>query len=240
MIFRPIFIVLLLLNFCCTINAQSILRGKIYEAENDSATGVVNVYNLHSKQSARSGIDGNYTIAAAEGERIIFSMAGFRPDTVTVAYSMLLTQYDVTMHRQVILLKPVSVISSYQADSLARRNYYSYVYEKQAGITGRNRPADGVGVVLSPLSFFSHEARQKRQLKKRLIKEEQEDYIDRSFPAEWVERLTLLHGDSLSLFMYRYRPTYSFCRKTNREKMLLYINEKLKEFKKSDTQHGIH
>jgi len=31
-----------------------------------------------------------------------------------------------------------------------------------------------------------------------------------------------------------YRPSYKFCRENNREKMLLYINEKLKEFKKVD------
>ena len=231
MIFRPILIISLLLIFCSNINAQSFLKGKIYEAETDSAIAAVNVYNLNTKQSVRSGFPG-YTISASEGEKVVFSMAGFQADTITVVYSMLLTQYDVTLYKQVILLKPVTVTNSYQADSLARRNYYSYVYEKQPGITGRNRPAEGFGVVLSPLSYFSHEARQKRQLKKQLVKQEREDYIDRSFPAEWVAQLTSLHGDSLSLFIYRYRPTYSFCRKTSREKMLIYINDKLKEFKK--------
>ena len=230
MILRSIVTALLLLTLC-EINAQAIVKGKIYEAQTDSVIAAVNVYNLNTKQSARSGINGNYAIAAAEGEQLVFSMAGFNADTVTVTYSMLLTQYDVTLHKQVITLRTVTVTSSYQADSLARRNYYSHVYEKQPGITGRNTPANGFGVVLSPLSFFSHEARQKRHLKKRLIKEEQEDYIDRSFPIQWVERLTNLHGDSLYRFMARYRPSYSFCRKSSREKMLLYINDKLKEFK---------
>ena len=231
MILRPIVTALLLLTFC-EINAQAIVKGKIYEAATDTAIAAVNIYNLNTKQSARSGINGNYVIAAAEGEQLVFSIVGFKPDTVTVTYSMLFTQYDVTLHKQVITLKPVTVTSSYQADSLARRNYYNYIYEKQPGLTGRNTPAHGFGVVLSPLSYFSHEARQKRQLKKRLIKEEQENYIDRSFPVQWVEKLTNLHGDSLYRFMARYRPTYSFCRKSSREKMLLYINDKLKEFKK--------
>jgi hypothetical protein len=48
----------------------------------------------------------------------------------------------------------------------------------------------------------------------------------------WVERLTGMKGDSLKLFMYRFRPSYDFCRKTDRQGMTLYISEKLKEFRK--------
>ena len=207
------------------------LKGKIYEAQTDSVMATVNVYNLNTKQIARSGMDGNYLIVAAEGERLVFSMTGFNPDTVTVTFSMLLTQYDVTLQRQIVTLKNVTVTSSYQADSLARRNYYSNIYEKQPGITGRNTPANGFGISLSPISYFLHDARQKRQLKKRLIKQEQENYVDRCFPVDWVARLTGLRGDSLFRFMSLYRPSYSFCRKNSREQMLLYVNEKFKEFK---------
>jgi len=208
-----------------------VLKGKIYEAQTESVMAAVNVYNLNTKQIARSGMDGNYLIVAAEGERLVFSMTGFNPDTVTVTFSMLLTQYDVTLQRQIVTLKNVTVTSSYQADSLARRNYYSNIYEKQPGITGRNTPANGFGISLSPISYFLHDARQKRQLKKRLIKQEQENYVDRCFPVDWVARLTGLRGDSLFRFMSLYRPSYSFCRKNSREQMLLYVNEKFKEFK---------
>ena len=208
------------------------VKGKVYEAATDSAIVAVNVYNLNTKQSARSGTDGYYAIAAAEGERLVFSITGFKPDTVTVVYHMLLIQYDVTLYKQIVTLKNVTVTSSYQADSLARRNYYSNIYEKQPGLTGRNTPSYGFSISLSPFSHFSHQAKQKRQLKKRLIKQEEENYVDRCFPVEWVARVTGLRGDSLSRFMALYRPSYTFCRKNNREKMLLYINEKFKEFKK--------
>jgi len=232
MITRPIVTALILFTLCSEINAQATVKGKIYEAETDSAISAANIYNLTTKLSVRSDANGNYSIAATEGEQLVFSMVGFKPDTVIVSYSMLLIQHDVTLYKQVVTLKPVTVTSNYQADSLARRNYYSHMYEKLPGVTGRNTPSHGFGVVLSPLSYFSREARQKRQLKKRLVKEEQEYYVDRSFPIQWVEKVTQLHGDSLYRFMYRYRPSYSFCRKTSREQMLLYINEKLKEFKR--------
>src|SRR6187401_2749677 len=178
MIIRLIAAVLFFLCICSQVNAQLIVKGKIYDAETDSVIVAVNVYNLNTKQSARSGTDGNYAIAAAEGERLVFSITGFKPDTVTVTYHMLLIQNDVTLRKQIVTLKNVTVTSSYMVDSLERRNYYSDIYEKQPGITGRNTPSTGFGISVSPLSYFSYRAKQKRQLKKRLIRQEEEEYVD--------------------------------------------------------------
>jgi len=236
MINRLIIFILLSLSFCGNLNAQTFLKGKVYEAGTDSLINGVTVFNSTAKLSVHSRADGSYTIMAAEGDRIIFSSIGFVPDTIKVSYDMLLTQHDVTLSVQAISLKPVTVISSYSADSLARRDYYKYIYKKQPGITGFNTPQYGVGISLSPLSYFSAESKKKRQLKKQLIKNEQEAFIDFSFPVDWVEKLTGLHGDSLRLFMYRYRPSYSFCRETSREDMVVYISDKLKEFRKPEVK----
>ena len=229
--FRPTLILLLLLNTCFEIAAQDNVKGKIYEAQTDSTISGVNVFNLNTKQSVRSGSDGSYAIAASEGDRIMFSRVGFKPDTATVIHSMLLALYEVTLYKEIITLKNVTVTSSYQMDSLTRRNFYSDIYARQPGITGLNTPSYGFGISVSPLSYFSYRAKQKRQLKKRLLKQEEESYVDRSFPKEWVSKLTGLRGDSLSRFMMLYRPSYKFCRENNREKMLLYISDKLKQFK---------
>ena len=228
--FRSLFLLLIISNWQ-SLYSQQTLSGKVYEAFTDSTLSAVNILNTHTKISVRSAADGIYSITAAEGDIIIFSASGFKADTITVSFSLLLTAFDLNLHRQVVTLKEVRVAGSYQADSLARRNYYSHIYAKQAGITGRNRPADGVGVTLSPISFFSKESKQKRGLRKRLENEEKENYIDHSFPLPWVKSITGLDGDSLSLFMYRYRPSYKFCRKTDRQGMLIYINDKVKEFR---------
>ena len=221
-----------LLSLTAGLNAQDFLKGKVYQAISDSSLYGVNVLNTANKQSVRSEPDGSYSIAAAEGDRVIFSMTGFKSDTVTVTYGLLLTQYDVTLSIKVVSLKEVTVTGSYRMDSLARRNYYENVYAKKPGITGYNRPENGLGISVSPLSFFSTETREERELRKRLIKDEKEDFIDHSFPQDWVEKITNLHGDSLGLFMYMYRPSYNFCRNTTKADMLVYINDKLKEFKK--------
>jgi hypothetical protein len=216
-------------SFC-----QQTLKGKVY-TENDSVMAGVNIFNTRSKLSVRSATDGSYALPAMEGDRIIFSMAGYRPDTITATFQLLLTQYDPGLKIQTITLKGVTVMSSYQADSMARRAYYQDAFN-QKNITGGNRPADGVGISISPLSYFSKASKQKRQLKKRVVKQEEDAYIDHSFPEEWVKNLTGLTGDSLHLFMYKYRPSYSYCRKTDRMGMLVYINDKLKEFRKAKEQ----
>jgi hypothetical protein len=230
---RPANLLYFLLLISITGSAQQLLTGKVYEKTTDSVLAGVSVFNTKTRETVRTARDGSYSIAAAEDHRIIFSMAGFAPDTVVVAFHMLLVPQDITLSIQAILLKGVTVIGSYSADSLARRNYYRNIYDSLTGVTGHNRPTDGVGISVSPLSYFSKKAKRQRELRKRLIKDERDAFIDHNFPVEWVQRLTGLQGDSLNLFMYRYRPSYDFCRNTDRTGMLVYINDKLKEFRRS-------
>src|SRR5580765_3036112 len=112
MVFRSIIIALSFLTLSRELNAQARLQGKIFAATTDSIIGAVNIFNVTQKISARSATDGNYSISALEGDHIIFSMTGFRPDTVIVVYQMLLTQYDVVLHADVISLKEVKVMTS--------------------------------------------------------------------------------------------------------------------------------
>ncbi|MES1219224.1 MAG: hypothetical protein ABUT20_27205 [Bacteroidota bacterium] len=212
-------------------HSQSVVSGKIYEKMSDSLLKGISVFNASSRATVRSDKDGQYSINASEGDKIIFTGAGFFPDTMIVTYDKLLLEQDITLSVLYISLNDVKVIASYRADSLERRNEYKNIFD-QKNIIGGNRPADGVGVSISPFSYFSYRARQERVLKNKLLKDEHESYIDFTFPVEMVERLTTLHGDSLRLFMYRYRPSYDFCRENDRQGMIVYINDKLKEFRK--------
>jgi hypothetical protein len=224
---RIFFLLVIVLNICSALYAQEKVSGKIYSSI-DSTIKAAAIFNKNLHMPVYSTKDGSYSIFAKEGDTLIFSAIGFKPDTIIVQFSMLLVPYDITLQRRMITLETVRLTSSYRQDSLNRRNYYQDIFEK----TTPRHPENGFGISLSPLTYLSKSAQQKRTLKKRLIKEEQDDYIDRSFPVEWVSSLTNLKGDSLSLFMYRYRPSYSFCRKTDRTDMLIYINDKLKEFRK--------
>jgi hypothetical protein len=149
--------------------------------------------------------------------------------------------YDVRLLESTKELPTISVSgdwNKYQLDSIKRREDYRYVYEKNTTkLIGRNNgytntPTNGVGLSLSPVTYFSKQEKQLKALKKRLQKNEETYYVDYRFSRSYVAKLTRLEGDSLDLFMKRYEPSYSYCRKTSPDDMMLYINECLKKFQK--------
>lgn len=217
-----------------SINAQDTLRGKIYDLNNDSILTSCRIQNLSRNLVSHQDRLGNYMIRAMEGDRILFYMSGFRADTIVVQAHMLQAGYDISLTPESLLLPGVSIDAQhiYRADSLAWREYYAEEFKKQTPLTGYNRPTDGVGISISPFSYFSKEARDQRRIHKRLIRDEKNDYIDHMFPRDYIERLTGLHNDTLDLFMKKYRPSYEFCVGKTREEMLMYINDSLKAFRK--------
>lgn len=94
------------------------------------------------------------------------------------------------------------------------------------------RTADAPGFNFSPIGFFSKKEKQKRKLKQRIKDEDENEYIDARFPRSRIAILSKLPEDSLQQFMLFYRPSYQFCRNTNSQDMLLYINDKLILFRK--------
>jgi hypothetical protein len=57
-------------------------------------------------------------------------------------------------------------------------------------ITGRNYTAIWVWYFFEPISHFSSEAKQKRQLKKTIDQRRAGIFVDRSFPKQWVASIT--------------------------------------------------
>ncbi|WP_290797001.1 carboxypeptidase-like regulatory domain-containing protein [Flavihumibacter sp. UBA7668] len=210
--------------------AQQQLSGTIFDATTDSTLQDVFIINLNSNQTTVVSKSGRYNIPAAEGNRIVFTAIGYEPDTLKVEFHMFVTGYDISLKQRYNLLKTVVVTErDYQTDSLERREAYRHILDDPLpGITGRNTPSSGFGVVLSPASFFSSKSKQERELKKKLLYNEKVAYVDFKFSRSFVQRYTGLKGDSLQTFLLRFRPSYEFCRQSNQEDMINYINEKLK------------
>jgi hypothetical protein len=230
--FRLLLLLLFVAGSTRSLSAQSVITGKLYDGKNDSLLVGVTVMNISAKQFILSDKNGQYTIKAAENDLLVFSYSGYTPDTIPVEPYMFYTRLDVTLKPSPLLLRGVTVVAAnYQTDSLNRQAYYRHILSvPEPGITGGNTPV-GFGISLSPFSHFSRESRQRRALKKRLAELEKESYIEHQFSEPLVKRLTGLQGDSLRLFLYAYRPSYSFCRKTAPEEMILYISDSLKKFR---------
>jgi hypothetical protein len=233
MLFRNVFFILFFLLLQQQGITQQYLHGKIFNRTTREVLVVISVHNLQQDKYSASDMGGNYKIVARVGDTITFSGISYATDTLVVTERMLLNGTDVELRQSGITLKEVTVMNKYRMDSLNRKLDYKHIYDRSfSKINGGNTPANGVGFVFSPITYFSKQERRNRQLKKRLLQEEQAYYIDYRFSVSAVERVTNLHGDSLQMFMLKYRPTYEFCRKASNEDMLLYINHCLKKLKK--------
>jgi hypothetical protein len=217
---------------------QQELVGKIVKKGGTEILIGVTVININLKRGNISDMGGNYKIPALPGDTILFSSAGYQPDTLIVRSYMFAGAWLVDLNPNIIALPYVNVDeeSNYQFDSLKRRDEYRFLLDRKHPVKLMNekRPGDAPGLNFSPLGYFSSSEKRKRRLKKRLQREEEDYYIDYKFPAARVAQLSRLKGDSLQLFLRLYRPSYAFCRKAKNEDMLLYINEKLSLFREGN------
>ncbi|MFT4093949.1 MAG: hypothetical protein QM640_09935 [Niabella sp.] len=213
--------------------SQNLLKGRVNNYTYDTLYPLPNatIKNITSGQSVVSDANGNYTIEANLSDQVIFSHTNYTSDTITVEDQFYISGYDAALIEKSLFMNRVTVTGSYSNDSLRRRQENASVFEKKPGITGGNTPEAGVGIVLSPASFFSKDAKEERRLKKRLIRQEEDKYIDFVFSPGRVTSLTGLKDEELQAFFIRYRPTYALARKLGYEGMTVYINDKFKEFK---------
>src|SRR5580765_5389538 len=227
---------LFLFALSCMAFGQQYLAGKITKKGVREILIGVNVTNFTQKKINVSDLGGNYRIPATAGDTIIFSSAGYQRDTVIAGASMFSAPYPVGLVPNVMALPFVRVdeMHDYHLDSIERREDYKDLLNKKHPVKlwNEKRPGDAPGFSFSPLGYLSTTEKRKRNLKKRLHWEEEEHYVDYKFSQTRVEQLTRLKGDSLRLFMTRYRPSYKFCRNASGQAMMFYINDKLKLFKK--------
>lgn len=223
--------------FSTSATAQQFLMGKVTKKNSAEVLGGASLKNLTLHKYNLSDMGGNYKIPAIEGDTIIISSAGYLPDTLIVDLSMLGFAFNIQLEPRVVVLQSVSVdeMAGYRQDSIKRREDYGFIYNKKHPIKlwNEKRPGDEPGFSFSPVGFFSKTEKRKRRLKKRLKQEDEEDYIDHKFSRSKVSMLTRLSGDSLQIFMIRYRPSYKFCRNANSQDMLLFINDQLKLYTKN-------
>lgn len=218
----------------CTVSAQQPFMGKIYKKGSKEVLNSVSIQNMTRLTYNLSDQGGNFRIQASDGDTLIFSSAGYQTDTLFVTSNMFAGEYQVHMEPKVVTLAAVRVgsLSNYQLDSMERRKDYDWVYGRRGStpLVDKKKAGDGVGASMTLPSFSSGD-RQIERLRKRLVTEEEDFYIDSRFTREYVTRLTHLQGDSLDQFMAKYRPAYKWCRMATNTDMLLWINDSFKKFK---------
>lgn len=197
-----------------SLQAQTILKGRVVEGGSNSKIPGVFVKDINAKAIALTDKKGNFEIATQTGHLLVFSSPGYVSDTLYVTDML---AKEVKLNAQGISLREINVSTSRAAFN--PRTEYASVYEKSKVYP------------LSPSSWFSREAKNARRLKKYFDREEQERVIDASFSPTLVSGLTPLKGEELDAFMFMYRPSYAFVKANTGGSMTIYVSDSYKKFK---------
>lgn len=164
---------------------------------------------------------GRYEILVRESDSIWFSYLEKPTIKYAVAKIFNASQFDIALHINVPFMKEVFVLPrNYRMDSIQNRLNYAKVFNWQKpGLKSvtPTTPGAAVGFDLEEIIrlFQFRKNRSMASFKDRLLKEEQEKFIDRRFNKALVLRLTGLNGEERDSFMIRYRPTYEYCLMTS-------------------------
>lgn len=132
---------------------------------------------------------------------------------------------------------------SFKKDSLANRADFAPQFNYKGprvidAFTGGN------GLNFYPGEFFSvnllvlvqaltKKSTPEYKFNKILIRDEHEQFVDEKFNRGNVSRITGLKGDTLSVFLVLYRPTYELALKSTDYDMEVYIRERFNKFKEN-------
>ncbi|MDB5147299.1 MAG: hypothetical protein JWQ57_1319 [Mucilaginibacter sp.] len=202
-----------LLFLACTANAQTVVKGTVFELGKSTKVSDVFVRDNQNRQLTITDNKGNFSIRTETGHTLIFSAPGYVSDTLYVTD---FTNKKVELVTQTIALRQVNINAKREAFDAHKE--YPEVYTKSKVYP------------LSPTSWFSKEAKDARRLKKYFKHEEEERHVDEVFTMNYVQSIIPLRGQELENFMTLYRPSYAFIKNNNGPSLAVYINDSYKKY----------
>jgi hypothetical protein len=179
---------------------------------------------------------GHYMIFVNEKDSIWFSYLGKATPKFPVVGITNIQNFEISLHVNVTELQRVTVkLPNYKLDSIENRLEYEKAFNfKKPGIGVTTSPGGGVGMDLDEFIDMFHFQRNKRMLsfQERLIREEQEKFIEHRFSRPLVVKITQLKGTELDTFMIRYRPSLFFTQKATDYEFQLYIKDCFEKYQR--------
>jgi len=228
------FILFFLISSFTSLHAQVWVNG--YLKDKLSGTAIANGEVHSSLSNALSDSNGFFRIRVTEGDVISVKKFAYRFDTIHFSFHKIDSNLVIYMDPLGSMMKNVTVstsYSAYQVDSMRRRMAFDESRSKTTFVSKSSH--EGFGLQLSLDRFTKSKDKHLQKQKKLFEKTEQWSYIRFRFPDSLVQSYTGLSGDSLRIFMNRYTPSYEWLREhPSKIEVVMYINEKLKLFRKEN------
>jgi hypothetical protein len=204
-------------------SGQVLIHGTVYERSARYGMSGVSVMS-NSGTGAVTDSLGHYSIKLAITDSLSFSYQGKATQKFPVKEIPFNRAFDISMHVDIKVLQTVEIRqNSYRVDSMLNREEYRKVFEfSPEYMTAVN---GGAGVNLDAL-LSMRKIKRMEAFREKLVKIEQDKYIDHRFNASLVKKITGLKPPALDTFMLEYRPTYEMLQSFETEYQYLeYIKE---------------
>lgn len=210
------------------------VSGRVFDMSKVTPLGYVSILS-NSGAGTLTDTLGRYAILLAETDSLWFSYLGKPTPKYAVKNIPNVFAFEIALHVNVTELKQVMVKPrDYIQDSIQNRLDYAKVFNwNKPGIGISTSPGGGVGLDIGQLVDMFKFRRNKRMqgFQDRLLREEEEKYIDHRFSRPLVVRLTGLRGVELDSFIVRYRPNVYFVQFTTDYELQAYIKDCYREYK---------
>lgn len=212
------------------------ISGTVYDITKKNPVEAVSVLTT-SGQGTSTDSMGRYSIRVLESDSIYFSYLNKPTPKFAVTSISNMAAFDISILRKVGELPNVFVRQrNYRLDSLQNRKDYAEIFNyRKPGLRSSMNPTPGslgVGIDLDELINMFRFKRNRSMLafKNRLVKEEQDKYIDHRYSKSLVRKLTQLTSPELEQFMKEYRPTYEMSLSLNDLEFGQFIVEAFKYY----------
>jgi hypothetical protein len=216
------------------VSAQVEVKGTVYDISAQYPLRGVSVMTVSGKGTQTDSV-GRYRLLLSVNDSVSFSYLGRATSKTAVKDMPEGYPFDISLHVAVDTLPTATVWNrSYRLDSLENRKEYQKVFDYNGNILHSMKASRGAGFGVGldfDMLFDGKANRRMETMQKRLIWQEQDNYIDHRWSVAVVKRVTGLVPPALDTFMRQYRPSYEFIQSCETEyEFYKYIQEWAKFF----------
>lgn len=208
-------VLLIFLASAAQLNAQVRIKGRVFDVTRSNPLEAVSVISTAGTGTTTDSL-GSFSIIVNPGDSIWFSYLNKPTPKYPVRSIMNPYDFQISLHVESTPLKEVRITPpNYRRDSIQNRLDYAKVFNFRKPGVGSSlnmAPGGGVGLDLDEFINMFRFRRNRRMLafQDRLLREEEERFIDHRFSRALIIKLTQLHGPALDTFVTRYRPPVEF------------------------------
>jgi hypothetical protein len=203
------------------------IKGMVTDKASAKALQDASVVNIYSSLTVNTNSGGEFVIAADSDELLEIRKPGYKTARVRIPKGYLPPYFKILLEQGFSTPGEVQLAQNNRYDNRADSLRYRELYRHELDFERLST----VGKISHPFSAMSKRNREIWRFQESYEEFEQEKYIDKTFNAATVAKFTGLTGDSLRVYMVRYRPTYNQLRNMNDYTFFTFIRHTSKIFR---------